>query len=72
MNDSNDPSRPKLDFMLHGKVALITGAGSGIGKAIAELFAAKGARLALVGRSESVREVARALGRIGPATSFWT
>ena len=62
MNDSNDLSRPKLDFMLHRKVALITGAGSGIGKAIAELFAAKGARLALVGRSESVREVARALG----------
>lgn len=35
---------------LAGKVALITGAGSGIGQAIAWAFAAQGARLALVDR----------------------
>ncbi len=37
---------------LDGKVALITGAGQGIGEAIARLFAAEGARVALSARSE--------------------
>jgi NAD(P)-dependent dehydrogenase (short-subunit alcohol dehydrogenase family) len=38
---------------LEGKVAVITGAGSGIGRACAELFAAQGARLLLAGRRET-------------------
>jgi NAD(P)-dependent dehydrogenase (short-subunit alcohol dehydrogenase family) len=62
MNENNTSSPRRLDFMLNGKVAIVTGAGSGIGKAIAELLAARGARVALIGRSESVRETARALG----------
>ena len=62
MNHSDKSTDRKLDFRLDGKVAIITGAGSGIGKAIAALFAAKGARVALLGRSESVRETARAIG----------
>lgn len=37
-----------FDFSLAGKVALVTGAASGIGAAIARAFAAKGARVALV------------------------
>jgi NAD(P)-dependent dehydrogenase (short-subunit alcohol dehydrogenase family) len=37
---------------LDGKVALITGAGSGIGEATAKLLAAHGARIAALGRSE--------------------
>ena len=36
---------------LEGKVALITGAGQGIGEAIARLFAAEGARVVLSARS---------------------
>jgi NAD(P)-dependent dehydrogenase (short-subunit alcohol dehydrogenase family) len=37
---------------MSGKVALITGASSGIGRATAEAFAAKGARVALAARRE--------------------
>lgn len=44
---------------LHGQATLITGAGSGIGRAIAVAFATAGADVALIGRREaSLRETA--------------
>lgn len=49
--------------LLEGKRALVTGAGSGIGRAIGERFVAEGARVALLDRSqEALDAVARTLG----------
>jgi len=47
----------------HGKVVAITGAAAGIGLAIAEHFAARGARLALL---DTNAEVDRLASRLGP------
>jgi NAD(P)-dependent dehydrogenase (short-subunit alcohol dehydrogenase family) len=44
---------------LAGKVAIITGAGSGIGRASALLFAAEGAKLVLGDKTEAVHDTAR-------------
>jgi NAD(P)-dependent dehydrogenase (short-subunit alcohol dehydrogenase family) len=51
---------------LEGKVALVTGASSGIGLAIATLFASKGARLAITGRNQEL--LTRAANRVGSDT----
>lgn len=56
-----------MEGQLEGKVAVVTGASSGIGAATAIRFAAEGARVALLARrqveGEAVAEKARAAGR---------
>jgi NAD(P)-dependent dehydrogenase (short-subunit alcohol dehydrogenase family) len=50
---------------LEGKSVIITGAGSGIGRAASLLFAKEGARLIIVDRSESVKETAKLVSDSG-------
>ncbi|MGH8441666.1 MAG: SDR family oxidoreductase, partial [Nevskiaceae bacterium] len=50
-------------YSLKDKVAVVTGAGSGIGRALAQLLSKKGCRLALADINEtSLQETAAALG----------
>jgi len=55
-------------FRLDGKVAVVTGAASGIGRTTAEMFVAAGARVVLADFSPAVMDVAAALGN--SATGF--
>src|SRR2546427_8536299 len=50
---------------LEGKSVIITGAGSGIGRAASLLFTKEGARLIAVDRSESVKETAKLVSDAG-------
>ena len=55
--------------LLEGKVAIITGAGSGIGRAAALLFAAEGAKLVLGDKAAAVHDTARAVQQAGGAAT---
>ena len=50
---------------LEGKIAIITGAGSGIGRASAKRFAAEGAKLVIGDKTEAVHETAKMVADAG-------
>ena len=53
-------------FELQGKIAVVTGGGSGIGAAIATLFASRGATVAILERDEpAAQTIVDAIGRDG-------
>jgi D-threitol dehydrogenase (NAD+) len=66
---SDAPPSINLDFSLKGKHALVTGGASGIGAAICDAFAAKGARVAVVDINAAAAE-AKAKAIDGGAKSF--
>src|SRR3954465_15962121 len=58
--------------LFEGKAALVTGAGSGIGRCTAHELAALGARIALVGRkTEKLEAVAREIAHGGGAAPYY-
>lgn len=58
-----------LDFSLTGKVAVVTGGGSGIGAAIASAYGVKGAAVAVLDRVRSAAEEVAA--RLGPPSAAY-
>jgi NAD(P)-dependent dehydrogenase (short-subunit alcohol dehydrogenase family) len=58
-------AREKLMGRLEGKSVIITGAGSGIGRAASLLFSKEGARLIAVDRSEAVKDTVEQVKKAG-------
>src|SRR6266436_4036633 len=61
----NEANREKLMGRLEGKSVIITGAGSGIGRAASLLFTKEGAKLIAVDRTEAVKETVEQVRKAG-------
>src|SRR5882672_1815805 len=61
-----------LPMLLENKVALITGSGRGIGRAMSELFAAEGAAVFLTARTEAeLSATATAISKAGGRAEYF-
>ncbi|TLP74354.1 SDR family NAD(P)-dependent oxidoreductase [Nesterenkonia sphaerica] len=69
MKPASDSNLPSYGGVLQGRTALVTGAASGIGRAIAAHLSSAGARVALADRSPKVTEASEMLNeRVGTGT----